>query len=556
MCSIFCILDVTNEISSVRDLAIRQSNLLKHRGPDWSGVWNNQNAILAHQRLAIVGIDSGSQPLSDLNQDYVLCANGEIYNHRELSASIPENYPFQTKSDCEVILPLYKKYGAKFLDQLHGMFAFVVYDARQNSYLVARDSIGIVPLYYGKDQSGQLFVSSEMKALTDCCESIWEFPPGHYLSDQMEKPQPFFQRNWFDFQSVKDNETINPESLRKSLEESVKRHLMSDVPFGVLLSGGLDSSIISTITQCYSKKRIEDDERTDAWWPQIHSFSIGLEGSPDLENAAKVAQAIGTIHHGFQYTIQDGLDALEEVIYSIETYDVTTIRASVPMWLLARRIKAMGIKMVLSGEGADEIFGGYLYFHKAPNANEFHDETVRKLKQLHQFDCLRANKSMAAWGVEARVPFLDSEFLDFAMSINPAEKMCGQNKMEKFLLRTAFDQTGIPKDILWRQKEQFSDGVGYNWIDQLKLKAESVVSDQQMKESMARFPYNTPETKEAYYYRQVFEELFPHTDAAKCVPSGKSIACSSPAAIKWDQSFENQADPSGRSVKSVHLKSY
>lgn len=554
MCSVFGILDIRSEIEPLREKALACSKLLRHRGPDWSGIWNNNNAILVHERLAIVDINNGAQPLFNHNRNNVLAVNGEIYNHKALEAGLEVEYAFQTQSDCEVILPLYQEYGAEFLDKLHGMFSFILYDEPQNRYLIARDSIGIIPLYTGRDEHGNLYVASEMKALVGVCKTVEEFPPGHYWDSTIGEPKAFFSRDWFDYDAVKDNPADKHE-VRQGLEAAVKSHLMSDVPYGVLLSGGLDSSVISAITQKFAARRVEDNDLSKAWWPQLHSFAVGLKGSPDLENAQKVADAIGTVHHEVHFTVQEGIDALKEVIYHIETYDVTTVRASTPMCLMARKIKSMGIKMVLSGEGSDELFGGYLYFHKAPNAQEFHEELVRKVTKLHLFDCLRANKSMSAWGVEARVPFLDKEFVDLAMRINPQAKMCKDGKIEKHILRDAFEGY-IPPEVLWRQKEQFSDGVGYSWIDELKVYAESKVSDQQLESASYRFPYNTPDSKEAYLYREIFEELFPLPSAAECVPAGKSVACSTPTALKWDAAFEQDADPSGRAVKAVHQDAY
>jgi asparagine synthase (glutamine-hydrolysing) len=554
MCSIFCILDIKTDASQLRSTAIECSRLLRHRGPDWSGVFANDNAILVHERLAIVDTENGAQPLYNQNRNHVLAVNGEIYNHKELEANLTVDYPFQTKSDCEVILPLYEQHGTEFVDQLRGMFAFVIYNAEDNSYLVARDHIGIIPLYQGFDEHGNYYVASEMKALMPVCKTVSEFPPGHILDSKVGKVQRYYRRDWRDYDAVKNNKTdIN--LLRDSFENAVKSHLMTDVPYGVLLSGGLDSSLVSAITQKFAAKRVEENDQSDAWWPKVHSFAVGLKGSPDLIAAQKVADSIGTIHHNIHFTEQEGIDALREVIYHLETYDVTTVRASTPMYLMARKIKAMGIKMVLSGEGSDEIFGGYLYFHKAPNAKEFHEELIRKLDNLHMFDCLRANKAMSAWGIEARVPFLDKEFLDVAMRINPEDKMCGNGKIEKGILRKAFEGY-LPEEILWRQKEQFSDGVGYSWIDTLKAFVESQVTDQQMTTAEFRFPINTPDTKEGYYYRSIFEEFFPLESAARCVPSGKSVACSTPQALAWDESFNKMADPSGRAVQNVHNQSY
>mgnify|MGYP006190803639 FL=1 len=554
MCSIFGVLDIKTDVKALRQQALQLSKLLRHRGPDWSGVWNNDNAILVHERLAIVDTENGAQPLINDNRNHILAVNGEIYNHKQLEKGLAAPYPFKTKSDCEVILPLYLEHGSDFIDMLQGMFAFILYDGEQNRYLIARDHIGIIPLYYGYDEHGQLFVASELKALVPVCKQIKEFPPGHYFDSKIGELRQYYKRDWMSYDAVKDNPADLGE-LKAALEHSVKSHLMSDVPYGVLLSGGLDSSLTSVIAQQFAKRRVEDDDNTEAWWPRLHSFAVGLAGSPDLVAAQKVADAIGTVHHTVHFTVQEGLDALRDVIYFLETYDVTTIRASTPMYLMARKIKAMGIKMVLSGEGSDELFGGYLYFHKAPNAKEFHEETLRKLNRLHMFDCNRANKAMSAWGIEARVPFLDKEFMDVAMRLNPQAKMCGGGKMEKHILRQAFDGV-LPDEILWRQKEQFSDGVGYSWIDSLKAHAEKEVSDQQMATASFRFPVNTPDSKEAYYYRVIFEEHFPHAGAIACVPGGKSVACSTPEALAWDEKMAQLTDPSGRAVRDVHTQGY
>ncbi|MDO6426898.1 asparagine synthase B [Thalassotalea sp. 1_MG-2023] len=554
MCSIFGILEIKSGADALRPKAIECSRLLRHRGPDWSGVYSNDNAILVHERLAIVDTEHGAQPLYNEDKSHVLAVNGEIYNHKTLEEKLTVDYHFKTNSDCEVILPLYQEFGTEFVDKLQGMFAFCLYNADDNSYLIARDHIGIIPLYTGRDEDGNFYVSSEMKALMPICKTVEEFPPGHLLDSKDGKLVKYYQRNWMEYSAVKDNFTSKTK-LREALEESVKSHLMTDVPYGVLLSGGLDSSLISSITQKFAARRIEENDLSEAWWPKVHSFACGLEGSPDLIAAQKVADSIGTIHHSVVFTEQEGIDALKEVIYHLETYDVTTIRASTPMYLMARKIKAMGIKMVLSGEGADEIFGGYLYFHKAPNAQEFHEELLRKLDKLHMFDCLRANKSMSAWGVEARVPFLDKNFMDVAMRINPEDKMCGNGKIEKGVLRASFEGY-LPDEILWRQKEQFSDGVGYSWIDGLKEHVESQVTDQQLANAKFKFPHNTPDTKEAYFYRTIFEEHFPLASAAECVPGGKSVACSTPQALAWDEAFSKMADPSGRAVQNIHNDSY
>lgn len=554
MCSIIGILDIKTDPVPLRTSALEMSKKLRHRGPDWSGIYSSDKAILAHERLAIVGVNSGAQPLYSEDKKHILAVNGEIYNHKELREKYADDYAFQTDSDCEVILALYREKGADLLEDLNGIFAFILYDEEKDEYLVGRDHIGIIPMYHGYDEHGNYYVASEMKALVPVCKSISEFPPGHFYSSKDAEPTRYYVRDWMEYDAVKDNPT-SKEELKQALEDAVKRQLMTDVPYGVLLSGGLDSSITSAVAKKFAAMRIEDNEESQAWWPQLHSFAVGLEGAPDLKAAREVADQIGTVHHEMTYTIQEGLDAIRDVIYHIETYDVTTIRASTPMYLLGRKIKAMGIKMVLSGEGADEIFGGYLYFHKAPNKKEFHEETVRKLLALNMFDCARANKSLAAWGVEGRVPFLDKEFIDIAMRLNPQDKMCGNGKMEKHILRECFEDD-LPPAIAWRQKEQFSDGVGYSWIDTLRETAEAKVTDQQMESAKFRFPYNTPVTKEGYVYREIFEELFPLEDAAKCVPGGPSVACSSAKAIEWDESFQNCVDPSGRAVQAVHNEAY
>ncbi|MEC9061746.1 MAG: asparagine synthase B, partial [Pseudomonadota bacterium] len=545
MCGIFGILDIKTDVSELRTQALDLSKLLRHRGPDWSGIWNNDNTILCHERLAIVDVDTGAQPLISQNDKQILAVNGEIYNHKQLAANLDEPYPFKTRSDCEVILPLFQQKGIDFIDELEGMFAFILYDEEQDAYLIARDHIGIIPLYTGYDEHGNFYVSSEMKALAGVCKTISEFPPGHYLWSKEGKITKYYKRDWMEYDNVKDN-TSNLEELRVAFEKAVKSHMMSDVPYAVLLSGGLDSSLVSAVAAQYVAKRVEDEDKTDAWWPRLHSFAVGLEGAPDLKAAKKVADMIGTVHHEIHFTIQEGLDAIRDVIYHLETYDTTTIRAATPMYLMTRKIKAMGIKMVLSGEGSDEIFGGYLYFHKAPNAKEFHEETVRKLDRLHMCDCARANKATSAWGVEARVPFLDKNFIDVAMRLNPQDKMCLDGKMEKWILRKAFDNgEALPAEVLWRQKEQFGDGVGYSWIDSIRDFVENEVTDQQLATAEFRFPVNTPDTKEGYYYRTIFESYFPQESAARCVPGGKSIACSTAEALEWDESFKNNADPSG-----------
>ncbi len=562
MCGIVCAFELKKSAEELRPQLLEMSKCLRHRGPDWSGIFNNENAILAHERLAIVDPTSGKQPLFSADKNLVLAANGEIYNHLELREQFKDNYEFQTKSDCEVILALYKEKGTSFLDELNGIFGFALYDVENNSYLIARDHMGIIPLYMGWDKDGTFYVASELKALEGVCTKIELFPPGHFMDSRDGKLVRWWTRDWMEFDNVKDNET-NISELRDALDAAVHRQLMSDVPYGVLLSGGLDSSITSALAKKYADKRIESGDTENAWYPRLHSFAIGLEGSPDLKAAKKVAEHLDTVHHEIHFTIQEGIDALRDVIYHVETYDITTIRASTPMFLLARAIKAMGIKMVLSGEGADEIFGGYLYFHKAPNAKEFHEENVRKLDKLHMYDCLRANKSLASWGIEGRVPFLDKEFMDVAMRLNPKDKMiiAGQSSprdkqaMEKWVLREAFGNM-LPPEVAWRQKEQFSDGVGYSWIDTLKEMVNNQVSDEQLTNAAYRYPIQTPKSKEEFYYRTIFEEHFPSDAAALTVPSVPSVACSSQVALDWDESFKNMNDPSGRAVANVHDEAY
>ena len=562
----------------LRAQVLEMSKKIRHRGPDWSGVYTGNNAILSHERLSIVDPLSGKQPLVSDDEKIILAANGEIYNHKEIRAKFEGTYKFRTGSDCEVIIPLYKKYResgdfTKMIEELSGIFAFALYDSEHDTYLIARDEIGVIPLYQGWDKAGRYYVASELKALEGDCQTIEEFPNGSYLwsKDATQKPVKWYHRDWETFEAVKNapkatdekGEVINPsviEKVRNGLETAVKAQLMSDVPYGVLLSGGLDSSIIAAITQKYSKKRVETDSKEAAWWPQLHSFAVGLEGSPDLIAAQKAADYIGTVHHEVHFTIQEALDALPDVIYHIETYDITTVRASTPMYLLARVIKSMGIKMVLSGEGSDELFGGYLYFHKAPNAQEFHEELVRKMSKLHLYDCLRANKSLMAWGVEGRVPFLDKDFIDIAMGLNPSDKMNiklpdGKQRMEKWILRKAFEEL-LPESIAWRQKEQFSDGVGYNWIDTLKKMTEEKVSDAEFARRENRFPVNPPKTKEEYYYREIYSRLFPSDSAARCVPHEAGVACSTAKALEWDAAWKNMDEPSGRSIIGVHENAY
>ena len=555
MCGIVAVLDIASgDVTKLRSQVLKMSDKLRHRGPDWSGIYTGEKAILAHERLSIVDPQSGGQPLKSKDGKIILTVNGEIYNHLAIREQLKGEYEFQTGSDCEVILALYRKKGIHFLEDLNGIFAFVLYDEEKDEYLVARDPIGVIPLYIGTDNAGHIMVASELKALEGYAVHYEPFLPGHYYYSKEKKQVRWYVRDWMEYDAVKDN-PVDISDLKRSLEAAVQRQLMSDVPYGVLLSGGLDSSIISAIAKKYAAKRIENDSKTDAWWPQLHSFAVGLKGAPDLKAAKKVADYIGTVHHEINYTVQEGLDAIRNVIYYIETYDVTTVRASTPMYLLARVIKSMGIKMVLSGEGADEVFGGYLYFHKAPDAKAFHEETVRKISKLYLYDCLRANKSLSAWGVEGRVPFLDKEFLDVAMRLNPEAKMSPGKVIEKKILREAFSDM-LPDEVVWRQKEQFSDGVGYSWIDSLKQLTSNIVSDEEMAHASEKFPVQTPMNKEEYYYRSVFEELFPSRSAALTVPSVPSVACSTAEALAWDEAFRNLNDPSGRAVKGVHADSY
>ncbi|MGB1042901.1 MAG: asparagine synthase B [Tenacibaculum sp.] len=554
MCGIVCAFDLKEKSDVLRPQLLEMSKKIRHRGPDWSGIYSDDKVIMAHERLAIVDPASGQQPLFSADKKLVLAANGEIYNHREIKKELKTDYTFQTASDCEVILALYKEKGVEFVDDLNGIFGFALYDVEKDEYFIARDHMGIIPLYIGWDKSGTFYVASELKALEGTCSKIELFPPGHYMSSKDGEFVKWYKRDWSEYDAVKENETVIAE-VKDALEAAVHRQLMSDVPYGVLLSGGLDSSVTSAIAKKYSQMRVESDDKQQAWYPQLHSFSVGLEGSPDLAAAQKVADHIGTVHHEIKFTIQEGLDAIKDVIYNIETYDITTIRSSTPMYLMARVIKSMGIKMVLSGEGADEIFGGYLYFHKAPNAQEFHEETVRKLDKLHMYDCLRANKSLMAWGIEGRVPFLDKEFMDVAMRINPQDKMINGERMEKWVIRKAFEDM-LPESVAWRQKEQFSDGVGYSWIDTLKEVVEKEVSDEQLANAKFRFPINTPLNKEEFYYRTIFESHFPSDAAALSVPQEASVACSTAIALEWDEAFKNMNEPSGRAIANVHDDSY
>ena len=554
MCGIVSIFNIQEQTPELRQKALRMSQKIRHRGPDWSGIYTGGSAILCHERLSIVDPESGKQPLFSSDKKQVLAVNGEIYNHQDIRRRYAGKYQFQTGSDCEVILALYRDKGIDFLEDLSGIFAFALYDAERDEFLIARDPIGVIPLYIGYDDDGKVYVASELKALEGQCDRYEPFLPGHYYWSREPGMKRYYKRDWFSYDAVKDN-AASVTDIHDALEAAVKRQLMSDVPYGVLLSGGLDSSVISAIAEKFSERRIEDDDKERAWWPRLHSFAVGLKGAPDLAKAKLVADYIGTVHHEINYTIQEGLDAIRDVIYFIETYDVTTVRASTPMYLLARVIKSMGIKMVLSGEGADEIFGGYLYFHKAPSPKAFHEETVRKLSKLYMYDCLRADKSLSAWGVEGRVPFLDKEFLDVAMRTNPEAKMCPGKTIEKRIVREAFANM-LPDEVAWRQKEQFSDGVGYSWIDTLKKITSDQVSDEQMAHAAERFPINPPRNKEEYYYRSIFAEHFPSDSAARSVPSVPSVACSTAEALAWDEAFKNMNDPSGRAVAGVHEEAY
>jgi len=565
MCGIVGIFGIKDQTQELRKKALKMSQKIRHRGPDWSGIYCGKTAILAHERLSIVDPQSGGQPLFSPDRKQILAVNGEIYNHREIRQKYAGKYEFQTGSDCEVILALYRDKGLDLFEELNGIFAFALYDEEKDEFLIGRDPIGVIPLYIGRDKDGKIYVGSELKALEGFCDEYEPFLPGHYYSSKEGKMVKWYKREWMDKMpedcSGKTGEIAKlsyEESVKvihDELEAAVKRQLMSDVPYGVLLSGGLDSSVTSAVAEKFASHRVETDGKEKAWWPRLHSFAVGLKGAPDLAKAKLVADHIGTVHHEINYTIQEGLDAIRDVIYFIETYDVTTVRASTPMYLLARVIKSMGIKMVLSGEGADEVFGGYLYFHKAPDAKEFHEETVRKLGKLYQYDCLRANKSLSAWGVEGRVPFLDKEFLDVAMSLNPAHKMCPGTAMEKKVVREGFADM-LPEEVAWRQKEQFSDGVGYSWIDTLKQITSEAVSDEQMAHAAERFPINTPMNKEEYYYRSIFEEHFPSDSAAKSVPHEASVACSTAKALEWDEAWKNMNEPSGRAVAGVHESAY
>jgi asparagine synthase (glutamine-hydrolysing) len=554
MCSIAALLNATATDAADRAAVLSVSKMQRHRGPDWSGIYQDDRTVIAHERLAIVDVTSGAQPLRDPQTGAVLAVNGEIYNHKALRAGEAADFPYQTGSDCEVILALYRKHGAGCVHHLHGMFGFVLYEPASGAWLIGRDPIGIIPLYYGHDRKGRLLVASEMKALAEVCVDVQEFPAGHTWSSADALPVRYYVRDWMNW-DTHPKVAATPADVREALTAAVRSHLMSDVPYGLLISGGLDSSVVSAIAMQFARNRVEDDGATEAWWPRVHSFSIGLAGSPDVAAAEKVAAHIGTVHHSLSFTIQEGIDALEDVIRHVETYDVTTIRASTPMYLMARQIKAMGIKMVLSGEGADELFGGYLYFHLAPDAREFHEETVRKVLALSKYDCSRANKSMMAWGIEARVPFLDTPFIDFAMRMDPALKMGGAGKIEKEIIRQAFEDV-LPEEIVWRQKEQFSDGVGYGWIDALKDLAEAHVTDEELARAAVRFPINPPMNKEGYYYRTIFERLFPSAACAATVPGGKSVACSTEKALEWSASLANVNDPSGRAVAGVHRSAY
>ncbi|KAH8917195.1 glutamine-hydrolyzing asparagine synthase [Atractiella rhizophila] len=592
MCGIFAIHNYEGESSLRRTKCLALSKKLRHRGPDWSGCYENGNSILCHERLAVVGVDTGAQPIVNDEGTLALCVNGEIYNYKTLKRSL-QDCSFKTHSDCEVIMHLYKKCDLPSLcNQLDGMFSFVLLDSLdpQNSRMVAaRDPIGITTLYMGSYNSTYCF-ASEMKGLPSECTKIISFPPGCFWDSRTGEIQRYYEPAWFKVPTQIPTTPVDFALLRTSLEKAVRKRLMSEVPYGVLLSGGLDSSLIAAIAARETEKVAraqmqreylkrasnedlsqsvssldrmdvgdsdEEDDSSLTSWPRLHSFSIGLPGAPDLLAARQAASYLGTVHHEYTFTVQEGIDALQDVIYHLETFDVTTVRASTPMYLLSRKIKASGVKMVLSGEGSDEIFGGYLYFHKAPTGKDFHQECVDRVKNLHTADCLRANKSTMAWGLEARVPFLDKEFLSVSMDIRPDEKMFGSKevdaqgrpKMEKYILRKAFDispggRPYLPDSILWRQKEQFSDGVGYSWIDGMKEHASKVVTDEQLSSAKDRWPLATPDTKEAYMIREMFESHFPGETAAG-------------TAVRWvpRTDWGCSSDPSGR-AQAVHEKAY
>jgi asparagine synthase (glutamine-hydrolysing) len=557
MCGILGIFGSSLSPVDLKKKLIDSSRKIRHRGPDWSGYLVENGNGIAHERLAIIDPESGTQPLISNDGNLVVAANGEVYNYKELFVSEAKDYTPQTGSDSEVIIPLYQKFGHAFPNMLRGMFSFIIYDRRDGQFVAVRDHVGITPLYFGHAPDGSTWVGSEMKTLSAECTDIKQFPPGHLYDSRTEEFTKWWNPSWMNPETPIKN-ACDLTVLRESFIRAVKRRMMSDVPWGVLLSGGLDSSLVASVAQRIIKRSPDKEYQ---WAPKLHSFCVGLKNSPDIKAAQQVADAIGTIHHSYTYTLEEGLNTVREVIYHLETYDVTTIRAATPMFLMSRKIKAMGIKMVLSGEGADEIFGGYLYFHKAPNAGEFQAELRDKISNLFMFDCLRANKATSAWGLEARVPFLDRDFLDVAMNIDANEKMIrkDQGRIEKHILRAAFDTPDdpfLPSEILWRQKEQFSDGVGYGWIDSLRDLAEERVTDEQFKHRAHRFPHNTPVTKEAYMYRTMFEEHYPNPAAVHTVPGGPSIACSTARAIAWDASFQNRADCSGRAVAGVHDEAY
>lgn len=559
MCGI-CVFFKLPDVQSFKAHALDLSKRIRHRGPDWSGNYIKNSTIMLHERLSIVGIDSGAQPFVNSDESIALAVNGEIYNHRFLRKDF-ENYPFSTHSDCEPIIPLYQKYDIDAPKHLDGMFAFVLYDAVKDRVVAARDPIGITTLYMGhsKKYPGTRAFSSELKCLVDDCDEIIAFPPGHVYDSTTDKLTLYFEPTWFDESRI-GSAAIDYTLIRETLEKAVRKRLMSEVPYGVLLSGGLDSSLIAAIAARETSRALpekstqrdlagidESGQLVNTSGSRLHSFAIGLPEAPDLMAAQKVAEYIGTIHHSHEFTVQEGLDSLRDVIYHLETFDVTTIRASTPMYLLSRKIKAQGIKMVLSGEGSDEIFGGYLYFGAAPSSDEFHTECVKRVKNLHLSDCLRANKSTLAWGLEARVPFLDKEFLEVCMNIDPREKLIIKgDRIEKYILRKAFDivppggeEKYLPDEILWRQKEQFSDGVGYSWIDGLKVAAEAAISDEQLKVHKPEWGTDIPTTKEAYWYRLMFDDLFPQPAAASTV-------------MRWipKADWGCAEDPSGRFVKS------
>jgi len=565
LCGVLAIVNSRQSADTLRLQTLTLQRLVRHRGPDGSGIHvvvsadGERCSSIAHERLAIVDPLSGNQPLFSHDRTRSLSVNGEIYNHKELRTKLKDQTPFRTASDCEVIVHLYDEVGVDVASMLDGDFAFVIMDDTTGEVYAARDPIGVNSLYSGTGLDGSMWFASEAKPLVAAgCIDVSTFPPGHYYSSKLGKMVRYYNPTWTTTRGAVT--PLDLTKVRETFTQAVEKRLMADVPFGVLLSGGLDSSLVASVIARLKRKRFLERGDPEDLKP-IKSFSIGLEGSPDLSAAQAVAEFIGSEHYGFTFTVQEGIDAVSDVIFHLETYDVTTIRAGTPMFLLARKIKAMGIKMVMSGEGADETLAGYLYFHKAPNGTELHEECVRKVGDLHKYDCLRANKATMAHGLEARVPFLDRDMLDLTMSLDPDTKLrragAETQFVEKWLLRAAFDTPDapyLPSEVLWRQKEQFSDGVGYSWIDGLKEHASRVVSDADMETAAVRFPYNTPTTKEGCYFRTIFHSHFPNNNYGngieRTVPGGPSVACSTAKAVEWDAAWSdpNRQDQSGRFV--------